>query len=293
MIAVRLAASNADHEVWTRLRNVVEPEAPSTVDDLRESLRRQPEGRFWIAADGGEALGCAFVARSSVPGRAFVLPRVVPHGRRRGVGSALLAEGLAYARTLGCERSRTSVDGRDAASLAWARRRGYEEVDRQVELMRPLAADEPETQAPPGLELVPGHAAEVEELRLLVAAGVADMPVVGGLSAALVDELLDELAGALHVVVARDRGEAVGVAGLVPYGARDGALEHAFTTVLPAYRGRGLALALKRECIGWAAAAGYRELVTWTQAGNEGMQAVNERAGFVTGGFSLTLEAPL
>jgi GNAT superfamily N-acetyltransferase len=108
-----------------------------------------------------------------------------------------------------------------------------------------------------------------------------------------VDELLDEFAQALHVVAAREGGRLVGVAGLLPHGAREGALEHAFTTVLPSHRRRGVALALKRACMSWAAGAGYRELVTWTQGGNDGMQAVNERAGFLPGAVSLTLEAPL
>ena len=30
----------------------------------------------------------------------------------------------------------------------------------------------------------------------------------------------------------------------------------------------------------WAAANGIREIVTWTQRGNEGMRAVNERLGY-------------
>ena len=45
---------------------------------------------------------------------------------------------------------------------------------------------------------------------------------------------------------------------------------------------RGLAIAIKRRSIAWAAANGIRELVTWTQTGNESMQAVNAGLGYVT-----------
>ena len=48
------------------------------------------------------------------------------------------------------------------------------------------------------------------------------------------------------------------------------------------WRRRGLASALKERQIAWAAANGIRTLVTYTQTGNENMQAVNARLGYVT-----------
>jgi hypothetical protein len=41
-----------------------------------------------------------------------------------------------------------------------------------------------------------------------------------------------------------------------------------------------LGLALKRLELEWAARNGIREVVTWTQRGNAGMRAVNERLGY-------------
>jgi GNAT superfamily N-acetyltransferase len=294
MIAVRRAETEADLELWTRIRNLVEPDEPTTLQDLRDGQRRSPETRYWLAHDRGEAVGCCFAAFSAVPGRVFVLPRVVAAARGRGAGTALLEAGLAYARELGGGRARTSVDGRDETSLGFAARRGFEEVDRQVELVRPLAADEdPSVELPAGVGLEEVPAARVAELRELVAEGVADMSVAGGLGDGVVDELLDEFDGALFRIAAVENATPVGVAGLLRYGAREDALEHAFTTVLRSHRGRGIAHALKATCVRWAAANGYRELVTWTQTGNDAMQAVNIGVGFRTGQVSITLEAAL
>ncbi|MBA3788312.1 MAG: GNAT family N-acetyltransferase [Actinobacteria bacterium] len=289
---VRQASTDADFALWTRARNLVEPEAPSTVDDLRRGLRQQPETRHWLAEEEGKVVGCVFAAISSAVGRAFVLPRVVPEARGRGAGSALLELALPYAHSLGCEIARSHVGGGDEHSLGFAARRGYAEVDRQVELVRDLLANEPPAVPPAGIALVE-HTGDPEALRSVVSTGVEDMPVFGGLAEGFVDELLEELRAAAHVVTARENGAVVGVAGVMPYGARDDALEHAFTTVLRSHRGRGIATALKQACIRWSSDHGYAQLVTWTQDRNEAMQAVNDGVGFRVGKVSITVEGPL
>jgi GNAT superfamily N-acetyltransferase len=120
------------------------------------------------------------------------------------------------------------------------------------------------------------------------------MPVVGGVADGFVDEMMGELRRAAHVVTAREDGVVVGLAGLACFGSeREDALEHAFTTVLPAHRGRGIAKALKHACVHWSSERGYRQLVTWTQDGNTAMQRVNESVGFRPGKTSITVEGPL
>ncbi len=290
---VRPAVTDDELELWTRIRNLVEVDNPTTIEDVRNGLRHQPETRHWIAEDGGEAVGCAFVSRSSVQGRAFLLPRVVPEARGRGVGTALVQAALEAIRGLGCDTVRSHVDGADLEALRFAARHGFVEVDRQVELVRALREAEQPATAPPGIELEQRAAERVEELRPLLVAAVEDMPVVGAVDATLVDELVDEFRSARYLVVALDGAALVGLAGLIRYGAREGALEHAMTTVARTHRGRGIAQALKQACVRWAAGAGYRELVTWTQQGNDAMQAVNLKAGFRPGHVSITVEGPL
>ena len=286
-------ATDVDFELWTRVRNRVEVDNPTTVEDLRSGLALQPETRHWLAEEDGEPVGCAFAARSSVPGRAFVLPRVVPEARGCGVGTALVEAALEYVGELGCDFVRSHIDGDDSAALRFAARSGFVEVDRQVELVRPLGKSEPPAVPPAGIELAELAPGRAEELRPLLVAAAEDMPVAGGIGSHFVDQLVAEPRDACFLVTALDGGVVVGTAGLSRYGAREEALEHAMTTVARTHRGRGIAQVLKQVCVRWAADAGYRELVTWTQQGNDAMQAVNERVGFRPGKVSITVEGPV
>ena len=86
--------------------------------------------------------------------------------------------------------------------------------------------------------------------------------------------------------VALDEGRVVGYAAL--YDRISGLAEHGLTAVLRSHRGRGIATALKRALLRWAAEHGYRELSTWTQDGNAAMQAVNLKLGYRPGRPSST-----
>jgi mycothiol synthase len=58
-------------------------------------------------------------------------------------------------------------------------------------------------------------------------------------------------------------------------------------------RGLGIGRALKRTQLHWAARNGVRELVTWTQKGNEAMQALNRSLGYVDTSKVITFQGPL
>jgi mycothiol synthase len=71
------------------------------------------------------------------------------------------------------------------------------------------------------------------------------------------------------------------------------ALHHSVTGVLPAYRDRGIAMALKLATIAYAQAHGYAQIRTWNETGNAGMLAINDRLGFVRQPAWITLERTL
>jgi RimJ/RimL family protein N-acetyltransferase len=62
------------------------------------------------------------------------------------------------------------------------------------------------------------------------------------------------------------------------------------TGVDPAFRGRGVAVALKLRTIEFAQRNGYERISTWVESNNPSMLAVNEKLGFVRGGGYIVLE---
>ncbi len=93
--------------------------------------------------------------------------------------------------------------------------------------------------------------------------------------------------------LALDGDEIVGCAGLEYDPDRPDRSEHAFTAVARKWRRRGLASALKRQTLRFAAEHGVREVYTWTQRDNADMRALNERLGYVYRGESITVRGPL
>jgi RimJ/RimL family protein N-acetyltransferase len=72
----------------------------------------------------------------------------------------------------------------------------------------------------------------------------------------------------------------------------DTRLENGLTAVRHSHRRHGLALALKRAQIAWAAEHGYTEILTSTVAGNEAMRGVNERLGYRPFREEIVVEGP-
>jgi predicted GNAT superfamily acetyltransferase len=93
--------------------------------------------------------------------------------------------------------------------------------------------------------------------------------------------------------VAYEDDEIVGYAGLMEHGNGSATAEHGLTVVRRDRRRRGIARALKLAQLHWASAAGVVELVTWTQKGNEGMQALNASLGYENRSRVLTMQGPL
>jgi len=262
--------------VW----NAITPREPVSVEMIEARWARQPERLYLVAEDEGRVVGAALVAPSDSPGRVFLDVRVLPHARRLGIGSALYeqveAHGLALAPTaLSTSVSEASPDGR-----SFAEARGYREVDRQVELVRTLRGDERPPPRRSGIEIV-----ELTEPMRPAAYAVtreawADFPVAYAVPAPDWDDWVREEFDGPIAFAALENRDVVGFAALLSRPV-DGLLEHGLTACLRTHRGRGIGTALKQTQIAWAAAHGYRELVTFTQRGNEAMRRVNTKLGYV------------
>ena len=279
---IRRALTDADLERCAAINNAVNPESPVVVADLRE----QPRGGTFLLHDRD---GYTYVVRSSVPGNAYAMVRVHPGSRRAGVGSALLKAAADEARRLGLHSMWGRVQPDDEASLAFARRRGFDEIGRDVLLVRELRAGDGD-QAAGVVELREEHRRGAYAVAVEC---TPDMAVDPPAEAPPFEEwAAEELAGPV-AFVALEGDRVVGYAALHTLKAQPDRLEHGLTAVLRSRRGRGLAQALKRAQIAWAASRGYRELVTETQVPNAAMRAVNVKLGYVERPGAVVVGGPI
>jgi mycothiol synthase len=290
MIELREAVSDPDLEDWIRVRRAVVPnESAGTVELLRAQVR--PERLLLLAQLDGELVGSGLSDRSDIGDRFALKPRVLARARRRGVGTALMRALAAHAERFDVTQVATHLEEPDARGFA--ERFGFREIDRQVEQVKTLG-NEPEPPPLDGLEVatIADRPDLLHEAYPLACEGWADFALDGPASISLDDWLLEEATLPAGSFVALEDGEIVGYSGLMRHDT-DGIAEDGLTVVRRDRRGRGIAYALKRMELAWAAANGYREVVTWTQQGNEAMRRVNERLGYVYRDESVTMLALL
>jgi L-amino acid N-acyltransferase YncA len=291
VIVVRPAETPADRLAWAEIKSRVEPDDPITPAQLERHSTR--DRALLVAELGGRIVGAGGAGRSTLGGLAFVNPRVLPEARGRGVGRALLGGLVDHARALDVDGIVSYVNADDERSIAFARAAGLEEVDLQLEQSRVIGVEQP-PQPVPGIDIVPVTEALVRAAYHAVGhQGYEDMPLVREAEMSLEEWLRTEATRPEGTFVALQAGEIVGYAGMWEHANGSATGEHGLTTVRRDQRRRGIATALKRTQLAWAAAAGVHELVTCTQRGNEAMQALNRKLGYIDRTRKLTFQGPL
>jgi GNAT superfamily N-acetyltransferase len=290
-ISIRVAERDDDLEAWRRVRMAVLPnERCMSAAEMRDQA--DAETLYLVAEHDGELAGSGFAGRSSFD-HAVLHSRVIPAMRRRGVGTAILRrlEGHAVAR--GYTETGSIVE--DAGSLTFAQRHGLHEVDRQVELIRAIG-HEPRPVLPEGIEVV----TVAQRPELWKAAyepfgleALADMATDRPVSVTREQWEREWLSWPEAMFLALADGRVVACAGLELDEDRPDRAENAFTAVARDWRGRGLALLLKRMALAVAAERGIREVYTWTQTGNAAMRSLNERLGYRPRGEAIYVRGPL
>lgn len=272
------------------VHNIVHPTDPTTVEELVD-WRRQAEDMGWFVAvaDGEDTgAGLALVGWHSRPQTAFVEAWTLPAARGHGVGAALYAELLRWSTERGCIAVETAVAEDDEASLSWANRRGFREIGRNSRLVLELGPLEvPKVEPPAGIEIATWAERPGIE-RALYEVMVEAAPDVPGEEHSDVSPFESWLANDMQGL--SDRPEAVFVAfyadEVVGYGKLalpavwTGDAFHDLIGVKRAWRGRGIAAALKRAQIAWAKEQGYRRLVTQNEERNEPIRRLNTRHGY-------------
>jgi len=295
MIELRVVESAGDLKTWARIKSTVVPNEPVTPEQL--TANAEPERLLLLASLDGVDAGCGIADLSNFGGRAFAAARVLEQYRRRGVGTALVRALAAHGRSLGREGVNAFVDAADDEAIAFATGFGLTEVDYQLEQLRTVDPDEPAVVPPPGIAFVSLAERRDEWLRAawdaVALAGYEDMPLPGPVTYRLDTWLREEATRPDGSFVALEDGEIVGYAGMMEHANGDATAEHGLTAVRRDRRRRGIASALKRTQLHWASQNGVVELTTWTQRGNEGMQAVNRSLGYRDASKVLTMQGPL
>ena len=291
MIELRVVSADADYETWASIKSRVVPNEPVTAKQLKDQAE---DGRLLLVASlDGEDAGCGIGARSDTRGRAFLAARVLPQHRRRGVGAELVRALVEHAGALGPASVSGFVDAAEPGSIAFAERYGLKQVDFQLQQVREVGDEAaPELR---GIDLVALGDRRNELLRAawpVAEEAYADFPVPGELGFTLEQWLRDEATVPGGSFVALELGDVVGYAGLVEH-ADDATAEHGLTAVRRDRRRRGIARALKRAQLHWAAQNGVSTLVTWTQQRNDAMQALNRSLGYRDAGKVLTMHGTL
>jgi mycothiol synthase len=286
---------------WVELRARYDPR-PATLENYLDWARQAAETAWFTGSLDGEdvATGIVLVGWHEPPGVARAELDVMPERRGRGLGSVLLRAVAAWAHERGYVELLGPVAEDDPASLAWVEGRGFREVGRNSLLVLDLESVEaPHVDPPDGVEIV-SWAERPEVARGIYEVAREAYPDVPGEReemAPFEEWLSVDMQGsgdrpeATFLALAGD--EVVGYAKFSLGGARPGVAFHDMTGVKRAWRGRGIAAALKRAEIAWAKNNGFTRLETFNEERNEPIRRLNERHGYRLEPGEITVRGPI
>ena len=231
----------------------------------------------------------------------MVLLTVLAEARRRGVGTALYEAVSDWTRERRLDVLEAVVSDEDPESLAWAERRGFAEDRREKGVGLRLAEIEPPPVEPPeGIEIV-SWAERPDLARGIYDVALEASPDIPGwedeIPEPFEDWLVNDMQGsgdkpeATFLALAGD--EVVAYAKFSLTAAQPTTAHHDLTAVKRAWRGRGVARALKAAQINWAAENGYTELHTRNETRNVPIRRLNARFGYRPGIGRIYLVGPL
>ena len=252
------------------------------------SIRPDERVGTWLAERDGELVGWAvggldtFASASTA---AFAGVVVHPDHRREGIGSALWEVVTAHLDEIGARRV-VAHSRSDADTNAFAAGRGFTlEATQTASEVDPRTIPPPAA-APEGMEIVPMSRFVDDPEAVFVAdrESMLDEPGPSDFSGVTYEtwrRLIWDVPDADRElsVVALAGGSVVGTSFL--YSDRtQGRAANAGTGVIPAFRGRGLGLLMKRHSLTRAAAAGITRVITQNDDTNAPMLAINARLGY-------------
>lgn len=294
MLEIRPATSEEDLAHVARIVTTVTPDFPISVAEMRWQHERYPGGGRFLAWLDGVPVG------SGGAGRAYSYPAdfpgfwgnisVLAEHRGQGVGTAILGA----LRDLARDAGKTMLIGRTTedrvAALEFLAHRGFVEHERMKAVRLDLAGvAAPAVEPPPGVAITSLEARPdlVEGAYAVALEALPDIPGDGPIAPGTLEEFrtrdVDREVippGAFSLAVVAATGRVVGYANLMLVPGNPKVAWHGMTAVARDWRGRGVAMALKRATIAWAVARGLEALETANDTDNAPMRAVNQRLGY-------------
>lgn len=298
---IRPIRDESDIEHVVGVINRVDPDDPITAHEFVSWGQQKREREDLVAERDGEIVGAARAFLESQRPNPWLLIWVPPEQRRQGVGSALFGGASRWAGSKGHTAFETWIREGMPAGIAFANALGFEETGRERGLRLDLTAIEaPAVEAPAGIELLSW--AERPELAtgIYEVYGEAVMDIPGEEDAEVEpfeDWLRNDMqssgdrADATFVALAGE--EVVGYAKFHLSEAQPTRAYHDMTGVKRAWRGRGIARALKATQIRWAKENGYEELRTSNEERNAPIRKLNKRFGYEPAVGRIYLRGPL
>jgi GNAT superfamily N-acetyltransferase len=307
-VTVRLVRStDEDLATIVAVTNAVSPDDPTSIDSMRWSDGTYPGGARWIAEVDGRAVGVGSAGRIYMYAPDFdafwATIHVLPDARRAGVGSALLDHARRFARAAGKTHLHIPTNDGRPDGAAFLAHRGFTEHDRSKSVrlaLRGMAP--PDVIEPAGIELTTLAArpdlvegAHAVALEAFLDEPSGDRPMdVGDLAEFRARDVDRSDIPADGFVVALDTagGSVVGYAALSMLPGSRTAAWHDMTAVRRAYRGRGIARALKLATIVWAIEHGLETLDSGNDEDNAPMRGLNAALGYAPLPDDVTMRGP-
>ncbi len=296
-------------ETYVEIRNTVMPDLPDSVEQVRWADETYPGsgGRFLAEVDGrpvGTAItGRIWMYEAEYP-RYWLGLWVLPEARGGGIGSALFEAVSEVARDAGKTGFQTELSEAHEAGHRFLARRGFVEIDRMKLVRRALSGLARPVPAPPaGVRIVslaerPDLVASVYTVALetFVDVPTGDEPLTAGTLESFRARDVDRPGlppDAFFVAVDGASGEAIGYASLLLVPGDETRALNDMTAVRRAYRGRGIATALKHATIAWAIDRGLEAIITGNDESNTPMRSINARLGYLPLPDLVGLHGPL
>jgi GNAT superfamily N-acetyltransferase len=289
------------YEQWAHILEVVSADVVD-VDEIAHFVGMDEESAWLLATRDSEPVGCGVGRPSSIQSSLYAMVRVLPEHRGRGAGQQLYEALSEQARTLGRDSMWGRIREDDEESRRFARNRGFREAGREYEVVLDTADAELSGDPPEGIELV----SLAQRPELAEAVHQVDCEVSGDVPRPEGDDfqptpyerwrdLYLEGPGAVPdaLIAALEGDDVVGYTGLRRRGAISPVAENMLTAVRRPWRRRGIAVALKREQVARARAAGIEQIYTTNDETNVGMRGVNARLGYKPAPTQIVVSGPL